>query len=347
MVPCPLCSQRGEFRHVRNLRRADHFIAKVYGPGLYGEAIRSEWRVCIRCGFVHQNPRPSIANLNRFYLEGGYHKDPIPAEWSILSNFMHFANFYYGDKLDWMRSVTGMAAGHAFDVGFGHGGAMRLLLDRGWTVDGREPDEDLVAFARATLGVKEARPGLVDSAIVVEKKAELVLSNHTFEHLADLHETMRGITRIVKPGGFVLTVVPTFYRNRSDMSLQWMNASHYSMFTHHSLNQLGAYHGFEPVAHTYRGSRKYVDEVWHIARYTGKKLAPEQFFENPKRVERYIAIQNPINSVIGYPIYHDYHKKYPGYRRAYDFVTTLHHWPGRIMRFARRKLVALTSNKPR
>jgi SAM-dependent methyltransferase len=345
MVPCPLCGQQGEFRQVRNLPRADRHIANLYGPGLYGNATRSEWKACGRCGFVHQNPRPPKASLDRFYLEGNYHKEPIPTEWKVLGNFMHFARFYYQDKLDFALSVTGLSKGHAFDVGFGHGGALRLLLDRGWTVDGREPDEDLVAFARETVGVKEARAGLVDSSIGVEQKADLVFSNHTFEHIADLHEAMRGITRIVKPGGFVLTVVPTYYRNRSNMSLQWMNASHYSLFTHCSLSQLFARHGFEPVAHTYRGSRKYVDEVWHLARYTGKALAPEQFFENPGRVARYIAVTNPINSLLRYPIYHDYHLKYPKYRRAYDFVTTLHHWPGRIQRYARRKLVALASGK--
>src|SRR5207248_2837231 len=116
---------------------------------------------------------------------------------------------------------------------------------------------------------------------------------------------------------FVFTVVPTYYRNRSSMSLAWMNASHYSLFTHRSLDQLFSYHGFEPVAHTYRGSRKYVDEVWHLARYTGKVLPPEPFFENASHVARYIAVRNPINSAIHYPIYNDYDRKYPRYRRMY------------------------------
>jgi len=40
---------------------------------------------------------------------------------------------------------------------------------------------------------------------------------------------------------------------------------------------------------------------------------PQQFYENPRQVRRYINIINPINSIIRYPIYSNYANKVQTY----------------------------------
>ena len=95
----------------------------------------------------------------------------------------------------------------------------------------------------------------------------------------------------------MFTAVPTYYQNRSKMSLEWMNAMHYSLFTHKSLDQLCARHGLEPVAHTYRGSTKFIDEVWHVARFTGRPTAPEAHYEDAHQVARYVAVRLGVSDV--------------------------------------------------
>ena len=59
------------------------------------------------------------------------------------------------------------------------------------------------------------------------------------------------------------------------------------MFSHKSLNHLFSFYGLEEVCHTYRGARG-VDEMWHVAKYTGVERRAEDFYENPREVVRYI-----------------------------------------------------------
>jgi SAM-dependent methyltransferase len=45
---------------------------------------------------------------------------------------------------------------------------------------------------------------------IIDNNADVVLSFHTFEHLADLNAAMREIYRILKPGGRLIIEVPYF-----------------------------------------------------------------------------------------------------------------------------------------
>jgi hypothetical protein len=120
---------------------------------------------------------------------------------------------------------------------------------------------------------------------------------------------MKGLRSIMKPGGYVFTVVPTYASNRSSMSLRWMNSAHYSLFTRPSLDQMMARFGFEPVAGTYRGWHKEIDDVWHLARFTGKTTDPTQFYEDPEAVARFVNWINPVRSALFAPVFSNYPKK--------------------------------------
>jgi SAM-dependent methyltransferase len=270
-----------------------------YGD-LYGGRKKSEWRVCTTCGFVHQNPRPTLESLNAFYAGSKYHTE-IPREWEDPDTYLAFARWYYDEKIDFALRHSGLSGGAAFDVGAGHGGVMRLFRQRGWRAEGVEPDGTLFAFARDRLGLDTLRQGFLDESTEVAAPVDLVFSNHTFEHVADLHGLMRGLQRVLRPGGFVFTAVPTYYRNRSRLSLRWMNAAHYSMFTHRSLSHLFSHYGLEEVAHTYRGWSKEIDDLWHVARYTGVVKDPAGFFEDWRQVRHYVNVVNPLNTVLHAP----------------------------------------------
>ena len=82
-----------------------------------------------------------------------------------------------------------------------------------------------------------------------------------------------------------------------------MNSAHYSLFTHNSLNNLLSQYGFEEVCHTYTGWIKETDDLWYLARYTGKARDPRHYFENPQKVSRYLRVWNPIRTVAFYPVY--------------------------------------------
>ncbi len=309
VVACPLCENRSNFKTV-NITDQDQHISQ-YGI-LYEGITKSEWKVCSNCGFVHQNPRPSIKDLNLFYLNSSYHRE-IPESY-LLENgkyYIEFARWYYLDKIKYAISMSNLEkAGKVFDIGAGYGGVLKIFSqDLGWQVYGVEPDSYLFDYATNYLGLNSIQNTILDGNIEIDDQVDLVFSNHSFEHFADLDQVMLGIQKILKPGGYVFTAIPTYYKNRSNLSLQWMNAAHYSMFTDKSLNQLFSKYGFEEVTHTYRGWNKEIDDLWHLARFTGVSIEPNLFYECDSKVKNYININNPINSIINYPIYSNYNKK--------------------------------------
>jgi len=202
-----------------------------------------------------------------------------------------------------------MRGGAAFELGACTGGALDQIRQRGFDVYGVEPDPKQAAFAREVLGL-DVKNAVLDASTELPAPIDLAFSNHVFEHIDDLQSAMAGLTRVMRRGGYVFTCVPTYARNRSDLSIRWMNAGHLSMFTHRSLNQLFARFGFVEVTHTYRGWWKEVDDLWHLARYEGSAPAPETFYEDARSVQRYIGVVNRLRSAAYWPVFHDWERKY-------------------------------------
>jgi 2-polyprenyl-3-methyl-5-hydroxy-6-metoxy-1,4-benzoquinol methylase len=307
--------------------RDDHIAS--YGR-LYGNARTSQWKICGNCGFVHQNPRPSAEALDAFYMASEYRRE---REDHPIDKYRKFGHWYYGEKIDFVERHAGLRTGEVYDAGCGYGPALAAFADRGWTTHGVEADEYCVEYARTKLGLTGVQRGLLRADAEPAGRIDLVFSNHAFEHFANLDDAMRGVARLVKPGGYVFTCVPTWFANRSVLSRQWMNSGHYSVFTHRSLDQLFARHGFEPVAHTYRGWWKEIDEVWHLARKVDVAPAPEQFFEDPAAVSRYLRVINPLRSLVFYPVFDRWSQKRIALQKVSAAVHLLMRDP---VRFARR-----------
>lgn len=316
LVPCPLCGNQTKCFPVKIPRRDVHIAG--YGE-IYEGRSQSEWGICTQCGFVHQNPRPTTEALNQYYLAGSYRRTHLLPE---VKPYRDFAEWYYGEKVAYTSKITGQQKGTVFDLGCGYGPALDVFCNRGWRCFGIEADPQCCEFARDQLRLDGVQCGVLTRKAEPAGAIDVVFSNHVFEHLADLDEVMLGIMRILKPGGWVVTVVPTYSRNRSSLSKQWMNSGHYSLFTHRSLSHLLAKYGFEVVDYTYRGWNIEIDELWHVARYTGIQGNQAEFYEDPIRVQRYLQFINPLRSVVYFPAY-AYHSKRRQFRRKVWYALEL------------------------
>jgi SAM-dependent methyltransferase len=179
------------------------------------------------------------------------------------------------------------------------------------------------------LGVRGVRQGLLDTNIELPQQVDLCVSNHAFEHFADLDGVMQGVRRILRPGGYLFIVIPTYRHNKSSLSRRWMNSSHYSLFTHQSLSQLCARHGFSTIDYTYHGWWKEHDDLWFLARHTDAGEEPEAHYEDPREVEHYLSFVNPMRSLFMYPLY----SHWP---RRVRFFTGLRNIAGRLLGQPRR-----------
>ncbi len=230
LAPCSLCNHN-DFLPLRITKSDDHI--HKYGD-LYGDRKLSEWQACSQCGFVMQNPRPSPQALNEFYLKSQYHGE---ITWQA-DDYKRFAEWYYLDKVDYIIEQTGIKNGSVFDVGFGLGGALLAFQKRGWKTYGVESDKASYDFVLKQFCFDKVENNILTANISDDFKVDVVFSNHAFEHFADLKDVRNGIEKILKPGGYIFTCVPTYFSNRSRLSKLWMNSAHYNLFTHKSLNQL-------------------------------------------------------------------------------------------------------------
>lgn len=302
-VPCPLCGNQDTFLDV-DVSYPDSHIAK-YGD-IYSGRSRSEWKICGVCGFVHQNPRPTTQALQRFYLNAEYRAArPVPER----RGYERFARWYYTAKARFAAEHTGLSGGAVFDAGCGFGGALAVFREMGWRTFGVEADSHCTTYAREVLGLAGVVQGIVTPDVEPAGAIDLVFSNHAFEHFADLDQVMQGLVHLLRPGAFVFTCVPTYQRNRSTLSKRWMNSGHYSLFTHRSLNHLFARYGLEEVTHTYRGWWKEIDEIWHLAKYTGQPGNPREHYEAPEGVDGYLRWTNPGRSLMFAPIFDRYSER--------------------------------------
>jgi SAM-dependent methyltransferase len=216
---------------------------------------------------------------------------------------LKFAKWYFEEKIQFACTHARLERGSVFDIGCGQGEVLKLCEEYGWRAYGVEPDKNLAEYAINIFGLSGVKHGILDRNFVPEEKVDLVFTNHAFEHFANLDEVMLGIKNIIKTNGYLFIAIPTYFENKSSLSRAWMNSSHYSLFTHQSLRNLLSRHGFEEVAHTYNGWKKEVDDLWYLAKYTGKAGEPEKSFEDPRDVYRYLHVVNPLRSFFFYPVY--------------------------------------------
>jgi SAM-dependent methyltransferase len=297
-IPCPLCDNTREFLPIDILD--DDEVIQTYGD-LYKGHLKSKWQICGQCGFVHQNPRPSIRALNEYYLEAQYHQDPQQYDLKMLSKLYRGC---YRHDLKFAIEKSGISKGTVFDIGCGLGFAVYEFNKLGWTAIGIEPDPRRAEFARQKLGLN-IQQGVLNSDISIQSSVDLVFSHHAWEHIADFKEVMDGILKIIRKGGYFYASMPTYFQNRSSMSKIYLNSGHYSSFTHRSLSQLLARYGFEYVAHQYYNDFgiSVTDDIMFLAQYTGKIIDPTMYYEDPFAVRHYLNFTNPVRTILFSPIY--------------------------------------------
>ena len=103
---------------------------------------------------------------------------------------------------------------------------------------------------------------------------DVVLSFYALEHVADLHEAMRNVSQLLRPGGLFYFIVPNAYQNIADFVV----ADHINHFSPSSLTHLLGQAGFSDVD---------VDEAVHHAAFvvTGRWTG-ERSVHSPAREER-------------------------------------------------------------
>jgi 2-polyprenyl-3-methyl-5-hydroxy-6-metoxy-1,4-benzoquinol methylase len=201
---------------------------------------------CERCGFVFSTPTPTTAELDAYYGSKGEGWDGRIAvepermaaklERKRASNALDYALLAANAELPAGRR-------RALDFGCGIGGWLDVLAADGWETAGIEPGMLAAAAVRT-------RHTLLDE-IPAEPSFELVVVQHTLEHLSNPRETLSRLAAATVPGGLIYVSVPNLPRLPEHGDFDYIASDkHISSFTQTSLGALFALTGFELIAHS-------------------------------------------------------------------------------------------------
>lgn len=160
--------------------------------------------LCIACGLVWVDPRPSDENIDKFYsseyrlrYKGAYQPKPRHCYRETLRAITRTKRFL-------PLYQPGM---RVLDVGAGAGFFAYVLKRKGTLIEGIEPNEEYANYARTELGLRNIRTGFLKD---IEENGcyDLITINHVFEHLSDPCLSMTQMHRILRAEGRVIMEVP-------------------------------------------------------------------------------------------------------------------------------------------
>jgi SAM-dependent methyltransferase len=185
------------------------------------------WKItkCNNCGLVRTERKFNIGDKN-------YHRD---LEYKETEK--QFENIF--KKRYQIINKIISKKGRVVEIGSSTGVFLKLFKDQGWDVLGVEPSGSYKEAVKKGIDVINKS---FEEANLPKNKYDLVILNHTLEHMDNPLTVLKEINLILKKGGMVFIDVPNFgslssliFRNKFNLLLPEEHKFH---FTKESLNKL-------------------------------------------------------------------------------------------------------------
>jgi ubiquinone/menaquinone biosynthesis C-methylase UbiE len=163
------------------------------------QSVDSDYNLCQceACGYVFDNPRPSLAAIIKFYSSPEKYSSWIEAESSR-------------EQL-WKRRLVKLlrhgVRGSLLDVGTGTGQFLNLARSHFSQVSGTEVSQTAVTIAKEKYGLDLWPRQVEDSNLPVDSFDTITLF-HVLEHVPDPNQTIARCKELLKTGGVLLICVP-------------------------------------------------------------------------------------------------------------------------------------------
>lgn len=184
---------------------------RAYRMGMYaiGET-RFNLVRCRDCGLVYVNPRPAEATLGAMYDDESYYTDGYN---------LGVEDQNYFERKDELIALAGVAwerieeetegQGRALELGSAGGFFLEAARRRGWDVSGVELSPPAVRYCKGEFEFPVFE-GWLEDAPYEPQSFDLAIADNVLEHTTDPRATLRQLRSLVRPGGHVLVIVPTY-----------------------------------------------------------------------------------------------------------------------------------------
>ena len=193
---------------------------------------------CERCGLGFLNPRPTAAEIHKYYPAAYFQKDPAKNNARYLQHrFAREAR--YLAPIEHPGDADGNREKRLLDVGCATGDFPRFMMARGWRVEGVE--------------VSEVARGITDFPVHTQEFQNIPVSEPTYdavtawavlEHVHDPMAYFRKASAVLKPNGLFVFLVPNFQSVASRNLFCEDVPRHLYFFTRDTVRQYLAQTGF-------------------------------------------------------------------------------------------------------
>tara|TARA_Y100001970_G_C14173925_1_gene825806 strand:+ start:104 stop:1000 length:897 start_codon:yes stop_codon:yes gene_type:complete len=165
--------------------------------------------ICKSCGFLYLNPRYTKEEYKSMYSSGSYSKK-YRSNNEISEKYVNNQRRKGKSINDFIASIDHKKGGTCFEVGSTSGGILEYFKNIGYKhVEGIDPEVAYVNYANEVLNVK-THIGLFDD-FKTKNKYSLIILRHVLEHTVDPIKILRGVKKMLAPGGLVYVEVPNLY----------------------------------------------------------------------------------------------------------------------------------------
>jgi SAM-dependent methyltransferase len=211
-VPCPVCGQDEPRPYRRDMYRMGALAFHL---------------VRCPCGMVYINPRPDEATLRFMYDDPTYYEEGYTCGVDTMGYFERREEMLaeYDGAYARLERETGLASGGALvELGSAGGFFLEAGRRRGWRVQGVELSPRGVAYSRAEFGL-EIFQGPLDEVPYEPGSLDVAVADNVLEHTSDPTATLVRLRGLLRPGGHLLVVVPSYVNSvyfRFTRTLGWL-----------------------------------------------------------------------------------------------------------------------------
>jgi SAM-dependent methyltransferase len=203
---------------------------------------------CRRCNLARTAPAPSETELDGYYPRG-YHSTTK----RYRGGMDRVLSLVHRSRIRTIERILG-GPGSVLDIGCGPGVLIDQMRSRGWRVRGTERSASAARQARDVFDLDVSAVD-VDDLVSAGATYDAVVLWHVAEHLRAPAETVRGIERLLRPGGVLLVAVPNFGSPEARIGRAgWFHLDvprHLVHFTRSTLTAILEDAGFRPVKVSY------------------------------------------------------------------------------------------------
>lgn len=277
-MKCPIC---GSENRERIFRLCDNM--RILGKSFPDK--EAYVASCDECGLMFTDTEAAQEDFLFYYKYGAV----SPKYYEMFG--VEETNHYYEHVLT-IISPYMTKESKIYDVAGAWGELAKFLLDKGYEdITVIDPNENCIRTARSK-GVKVAQCSTTDMPEHLEEKCDMLILNHTLEHILDVRGAFEGVDVVLKDGGYIFIEIPDAlsYVDEEAAPFNFLTYEHVLHLTMHDLENLAAIYGYEIcLKGTYYKKVSNYPSVYAVLRKTGQIGKISYLGLAKEKVSKYIA----------------------------------------------------------